>query len=289
MKGVARFVLGKHNGFKYKDLAELLKNYGTTTNLTSTVTKKWIKTMNYIRIPQSVNSIDITTIVSRIDAIKLSIKARSKSDQKLDTVKKLLEHLEPILYKLKSRDIEERLKVTKQMKELLTNLKSEKQIDLARTLSAVIRDIASAGSEKYQLTDEFEFNKSHDIGQHWGNCQSWSSPGQLNKGLVATINDGTKKYVILKDPTKKGVWLARGNIHLALRGNEFVLVLDNNNYANNTEQRELIREFAINKAKYMKIPFVDSTSKNTQDLTVFGKTPTFYSDTGLARSRQQVI
>ena len=289
MKGVARFVLGKHNGFKYKDLAELLKNYGTTTNLTSTVTKKWIKTMNYIRIPQSVNSIDITTIVSRIDAIKLSIKARSKSDQKLDTVKKLLEHLEPILYKLKSRDIEERLKVTKQMKELLTNLKSEKQIDLARTLSAVIRDIASAGSEKYQLTDEFEFNKSHDIGQHWGTCQSWSSPDQLNKGLVATINDGTKKYVILKDPTKKGVWLARGNIHLALRGNEFVLVLDNNNYANNTEQRELIREFAINKAKYMKIPFVDSTSKNTQDLTVFGKTPTFYSDTGLARSRQQVI
>ncbi len=76
---------------------------------------------------------------------------------------------------------------------------------------------------------------------------------------------------------------------MALRGNEFVLVLDNNNYANNTEQRELIREFAINKAKYMKIPFVDSTSKNTQDLTVFGKTPTFYSDTGLARSRQQVI
>jgi hypothetical protein len=171
----------------------------------------------------------------------------------------------------------------------MTNLKSEKQLDLARILSAIIRDINSAGSEKYQLTDEFEFNKSHDIGQHWGTCQSWSSPHRENKGLVATINDGTKKYVILKDPTKKGVWLARGNIHLALRENEFVLVLDNNNYANNSEQKELIREFAINKAKYMKIPFVDSTRQDTHNFTVFGKTSTFYSDTGLARSRQEQI
>ena len=138
-------------------------------------------------------------------------------------------------------------------------------------------------------TDEFEFNKAHDIGEHWGTCQSWSSTNSVNKGLVATINDGTKKYILVKDPTKNGVWLARGNMHLALRGNEFVLVLDNNSYANNKEQKELIREFAINKAKYMKIPFADSNRQDAHNFTVFGKTPTFYSDTGLARSRQEQI
>ena len=287
MEGVARFLLGKHDGFRYKDLAYLLKKYGKTTNLTPKVTKKWIKTRREDRIPESIQAVDANSLLVRLEAIKCSVKNRTQNT-KLNRVKELLEKLEPMLGKLKPRDVDGRKHIIIALKEIVSKLKESGEHDLAGTISAIIASIESKGSEKYVVTDEFEFNKAHDIGEVGGTCQRWHLSNGHNKGLVATINDGTKKYVIVKDPTRNGRWLARGNINLALRENEFVLVLTNNNYSNLKEQRTIIKEFAQNKANEMGIPFVDA-KVDKSPIKFFGKPPTFYSDDHGGSKRQVTI
>ena len=272
-----------HSDFRYKDLNILLEKYQGTTNLNKTLISKWIKTMKYVRYPESTKNIDVKSIVNRIKEIKISLKGQRISNEKFNSISSLLEKLEPILYKLNSKDIQKRNEVVKNLRDIKIELKNSKDLHLINIIDSILTDILSISSNQYLVTDEFNFKEAHDIGERWGSCQSWSSSGRQNLGLVATINDGTKKYVILKDKVTGG-WNARGIIHLALRGNEFVLALDNYRYNSHPEQEKFVREFAINKAKYLKINFIDSVNSNQEEknnLIIFGKSPSFYSDNGL--------
>jgi len=286
MTGVARFLLGKHDKFKYRDLEYLLEKYGATTNLTPTVTKKWIETRRENRIPESIKVVDANALLLRITTIKDSIKSRLQN-RTLKKVQELLEQLEPIIGNLKPRDVDERMIIIRSLKDIISPLKKSGAEELVGTVSSIIRDIELSGSEKYLVTDEFEFNEAHDIGEHWGRCLSWSSSKAENRGLVAIMNDGTKKYIIVKDPTKKGrSWLAKAYMHLALRGKEFVIVLDDNTYSSLGEQRRIIQEFAQNKAEELGIPFVVGWSGIDRP---FGKSPNFHSDSEGGTKEQQQI
>ena len=288
--GLKNFLNSTHSEFKYEDLYKLLKKYGENTNLNKTLIEKWIKTMKYVRYPKSTQNIDPKSIISRVNHIKISLTGQRIRKSKFDSITSLVEKLEKILYKLNSKDIQKRHEVITSLKKIRSELDKSQDLHLINIINSILTDINSVSSYTYVLTDEFNFNESHDIGERFGSCQSWTSPGSANLGLVATINDGTKKYIILKDKVTKA-WNARGIIHLALKKNgerrEFVLVLDNYKYNSHPEQEKFIQEFAENKAKYLKIPFIDaanSTQKEKNNLIIFGKSPSFYSDNGLTSS-----
>ena len=313
MEGLRSHLKGKHDGYKYNDLAILLKKYGKTTNLSPEITKRWIKTMKYVRYPQDVKQINLSVIKENLDNIKLSISQKDNRNT-LNEVTKLLEQMENELYSLRSKDIEKRTLFLGKLKAVITELNKNKEFDISRIVQSIVTTIESANANKHNkfiVSDEFEFSESHDIGQKWGTCQSWTSTGKLNKGLVASINDGTKKYIAIRDSTTKE-WLARGTLIFGMVGKEFAIILDNR-YSSISDGEKLLFEFAKNKAEFMsrnrqksKVNFYDA-KKVMGKITLFGKeydrgqhalkkkyktfgkVPEYYSDTLGGLKSQEVL
>ena len=313
MEGLRSHLKGKHDGYKYNDLAILLKKYGKTTNLSPGITKRWIKTMKYVRYPQDVKQINLSVIKENLDNIKLSISQKDNRNT-LNEVTKLLEQMENELYSLKSKDIEKRTLFLGKLKAVITELNKNKEFDISRIVQSIVTTIESANANKHNkfiVSDEFEFSESHDIGQKWGTCQSWTYTGKLNKGLVASINDGTKKYIAIRDSTTKE-WLARGTLIFGMVGKEFAIILDNR-YSSISDGEKLLFEFAKNKAEFMsrnrqksKVNFYDA-KKVMGKITLFGKeydrgqhalkkkyktfgkVPEYYSDTLGGLKSQEVL
>ena len=313
MEGLSKHLNGKHNGYKYKDLAILLKKYGKTTNLTPEIAKRWIKTMKYVRYPEDIKQINLSVIKANLDNIKLSISQKANRNT-LNEVTKLLEQMENELYSLRSKDIEKRTIFLGKLKAIIIELNKNKEFDIVRVVQSIVTIIESANANNYNkfiVSDEFEFNESHDIGQKWGTCQSWTAKNEVNHALVASINDGTKKHITVRDSRTKA-WLARGNIILGMVDKEFAVIYDSF-YSSITDGEKLLFEFAKNKAEFMsrnrqksKIKFYDakkvmgkitlfekeydrSQHALKKKYKTFGKVPKYYSDTQGGLTPQEVL
>ena len=70
--------------------------------------------------------------------------------------------------------------------------------------------------------------------------------------------------------------MARAIIHLVMYDNEWCVLLDNNRYHQNKEQKALIQNFARYKAQNLGIKVIDSEiGVDSSKLVIFGKTGNF--------------
>ena len=285
-QGLKQYLNGKHHKFKYSEFKTLIKLYGPNgtkmkTNLTPKIVKRWIKTMEYKRRPTAVELIDAQSLISRVDAIKLSIQTKIHF-KGINETKEILEELDLIYNNALTDNFKKRDSAINS----LVNLKNKignNSPETIQIINSIIADLKIEGVSEYYLSDNFDYEDSLKLGERWGTCQSWSSKGPFNTGLVSTTNDGTKKYVLIKD--LKGRWLARAIIHLVMYDNEWCVLLDNNRYHQNEEQKELIKNFARYKAQNLGIKVIDSEiGVDSSKLVIFGKTGSFYSDSGLKSS-----
>jgi len=285
-QGLKQYLNGKHHKFKYSEFKTLINLYGPNgtkmkTNITPKIVKRWIKTMKYKRRPTAVELIDAQSLISRVEAIKLSIQTKIHF-KGINETKEILEELD-LIY---NNALTDNFKKIDSAINSLINLKNKignNSPETIQIINSIIADLKIEGVSEYYLSDNFDYEDSLKLGERWGTCQSWSSKGHLNTGLVSTTNDGTKKYVLIKD--LKGRWLARAIIHLVMYDNEWCVLLDNNRYHQNKEQKALIQNFARYKAQNLGIKVIDSEiGVDSSKLVIFGKTGSFYSDSGLKSS-----
>ena len=285
-QGLKQYLNGKHHKFKYSEFKTLIKLYGPNgtkmkTNLTPKIVKRWIKTMKYKRRPTAVELIDAQSLISRVEAIKLSIQTKIHF-KGINETKEILEELDLIYNNALTDNFKKRDSAINS----LVNLKNKignNSPETIQIINSIIADLKIEGVSEYYLSDNFDYEDSLKLGERWGTCQSWSSKGHLNTGLVSTTNDGTKKYVLIKD--LKGRWLARAIIHLVMYDSEWCVLLDNNRYHQNKEQKALIQNFARYKAQNLGIKVIDSEiGVDSSKLVIFGKTGNFYSDSALKSS-----
>jgi len=285
-QGLKQYLNGKHHKFKYSEFKTLIKLYGPNgtkmkTNLTLKIVKRWIKTMKYKRRPTAVELIDAQSLISRVEAIKLSIQTKIHF-KGINETKEILAELDLIYNNALTDNFKKRDSAITS----LVNLKNKignNSPETIQIINSIIADLKIEGVSEYYLSDNFDYEDSLKLGERWGTCQSWSSKGPLNTGLVSTTNDATKKYVLIKD--LKGQWLARAIIHLVMYDSEWCVLLDNNRYHQNEEQKALIQNFARYKAQNLGIKFIDSgIDIDRSKLVIFGKTGRFYSDSGLTSS-----